>query len=92
MQAEQKRTRRLLNTAKGQIDGVLRMVEEDRYCIDISNQLLATIAILKKVNNEILHAHLNHCVYEAVEKEDRKEKLEEIAKILDTLSLSLIHI
>ncbi|HHT45155.1 MAG TPA: metal-sensing transcriptional repressor [Fastidiosipila sp.] len=86
MQAEQKRTRRLLNTAKGQIDGVLRMVEEDRYCIDISNQLLATIAILKKVNNEILHAHLNHCVYEAVEKEDRKEKLEEIAKILDTLS------
>lgn len=86
MQAEHKRTRRLLNTAKGQIDGVLRMVEEDRYCIDISNQLLATIAILKKVNNEILHAHLNHCVYEAVEQEDRKEKLDEIAKILDTLS------
>lgn len=86
MRAEAKRTGRLLNTAKGQIDGVLRMVEEDRYCIDISNQLLATIAILKKVNNEILHAHLNHCVYEAVEADDRREKLEEIAKILDTLS------
>lgn len=86
MQADHKRTRRLLNTAKGQIEGVVRMVEEDRYCIDVSNQLLATIAILKKVNKEILHAHLSHCVYEAADADDRKEKLAEIAQILDTLS------
>ena len=85
MQADQRRARRLLNTAKGQIDGVVRMVDENRYCIDISNQILAAVAILKKVNKEILHAHLQHCVYEASEGEDRKEKLEEIAQILDTL-------
>lgn len=86
MQASKSKAKRLLNTARGQIEGVVRMVEDDRYCIDVSNQLLATIAILKKVNKDILHAHLQHCVYEATESEDRKEKLEEIARILDTLA------
>ena len=40
----------LLKTARGQVDGILRMVEEDRYCIDVSKQVLATIALLKKAN------------------------------------------
>ena len=48
--------------ARGQMDGILKMVEEDRYCIDISTQLMATEAILNKVNKEILTAHLKHCL------------------------------
>ena len=54
MQADRKRIERLLKTAKGQLDGILRMVEEDRYCMDISAQVMSTDAILRKVNNEII--------------------------------------
>jgi len=46
MKADHKQVTKLLNMAKGQIEGILKMVEEDRYCIDISNQLLATTAML----------------------------------------------
>ena len=47
---EEKKVIRLLKTAKGQIDGLLKMIEDDRYCVDISTQIIATISILKKVN------------------------------------------
>lgn len=86
MKADHAKTTRLLKTAKGQIDGLLKMIDEDRYCIDISNQLMATQAILKKVNNEVLHAHLGSCVKEAFEHGSGDEKLEEIMKLLDKLS------
>ena len=50
MQADHAQITRLLNTAKGQLEGILKMIEDDRYCIDISNQLMATEAILNKAN------------------------------------------
>ena len=50
MQADKAKINRLLKTARGQIDGILKMVEEDRYCMDISHQLMATEAILNKAN------------------------------------------
>ena len=59
MKADAARTLQLLKTARGQIDGVIRMVEDDRYCIDISNQIQAASAILAKVNQEILSAHIH---------------------------------
>ena len=59
MQADKTKVTKLLKTARGQLDGLIKMVEDDRYCIDISNQLMATQAILKKVNREILHEHLD---------------------------------
>ena len=86
MHADKKKTKRLLNTAKGQIDGILKMIDEDKYCIDISNQLLASIAILKKVNNEILEAHLNNCVVNASTKEEKLEKMKEVSDILKKVS------
>ena len=64
MKADKQQITRLLKTARGQLDGLLRMVEEDRYCIDISNQLMATDAILRKANREVLRAHLEGCVKE----------------------------
>ncbi len=86
MRAEKENVTRLLKTARGQIDGLLKMVEEDRYCIDISNQLMATQAILKKINKEVLNAHLGGCVIDALGHEEAGEKVDEIMKIIDKLS------
>ena len=61
MMADKQKVSRLLKTARGQIDGILKMIDEDRYCIDISNQIMASQSILKKANGEVLKAHLEHC-------------------------------
>ena len=78
MKADKTKVMRLLKTARGQIDGLIRMVEEDRYCIDISNQLLATQAILRSINREILHDHLNSCVRQPSSRLKARNKIEEI--------------
>ena len=82
MMADEKKILRLLKTARGQIDGILKMVEEDRYCIDISQQLMATEAILNRANKEILAAHLRHCVQEAATAEERSQKIDEFVTTL----------
>ena len=86
MQADPNTVLRLLRTARGQIDGIIRMVEEDRYCIDISNQLMATESILRKTNREVIHAHMEHCVKEAMETGDSEEKLREVVALIDKLT------
>ncbi|NLL49362.1 MAG: metal-sensing transcriptional repressor [Firmicutes bacterium] len=86
MRSDREKVMRLLKTARGQIDGLMRMVEEDRYCVDISNQILATQAILRNVNSQILHDHIDHCVREAVETDDAEEKITEIMTIIDKLT------
>jgi DNA-binding FrmR family transcriptional regulator len=86
MKADKDKVSRLLKTARGQIDGILNMIEEDRYCIDISNQIIATEAILHKVNREVLHSHIDMCVKEAIEKGNAEEKLQEIRNIVDKLT------
>lgn len=85
MMADEKKVTRLLKTARGQLDGILKMVEENRYCIDISQQLMATEAILSRVNKEILTAHLKHCVSEAHTDAERAQKVEEFANTLDKI-------
>ncbi len=88
MQANKNNVVRLLKTAKGQLDGILKMVEEDRYCVDISNQLLATQAILSRTNKEILRSHLKCCVKNALESDDETEKetkIEELLSLLDKI-------
>ena len=89
MQADKSKTLRKLKTVGGQIDGLIKMVEDDRYCIDISNQLMASISILKNINKDVLRAHLEHCVYDTLKqdsKEDIKTKVEEIEKVIDKLN------
>ena len=86
MQADRQKVERLLKTARGQLDGILKMVEEDRYCIDISNQIQAAQAILGKANAEVLKAHVHHCVRAAVAQGDAAEKLDEISLILEKLA------
>ena len=82
MQADKAKINRLLKTARGQLDGILKMVEEDRYCMDISHQLMATEAILNKANKEILTAHLKSCVTNAKTDEEREEKVDELVTML----------
>ena len=86
MRADHDQVTRLLKTARGQIDGILRMVEEDRYCIDISNQIMAAQSILKKTNRTVLQAHLECCVRQAVEAGDAEEKLGELSALLGKLT------
>ena len=77
---------RYLRTARGQIDGVIRMIEDEKYCIDVSNQIMAAQAILKKANHEILRNHMNSCVKEAFEEGSYEEKIDEIISILGKCS------
>ncbi len=89
MQADKAKITRLLKTARGQLDGLLKMVEDDRYCTDISNQLMATQAILRTANKEILRAHMAGCVRAAFEQgdaADKEEKIEEIVAMMDQLA------
>lgn len=88
MHAEAEKIKRLLKTARGQIDGLLKMVDDDRYCIDIVTQIQATRSVLARTQNEILLAHLDGCVREAFLHGDAKEqgrKLAEIQTILQKL-------
>lgn len=82
MKADKNTVIRLLNTAKGQIEGIINMINDDKYCIEISNQILSSIAILKRANIEILDAHLNSCVINANTKEEKEEKMSEISELL----------
>lgn len=82
MMADKQQISRLLKTARGQLDGILKMVDEDRYCMDISQQLMATEALLNKVNKEILTAHLKHCVSNADSQAERDQKVDELVTML----------
>lgn len=74
-----------LKTARGQIDGIIKMLEDDRYCVDVSTQILSAIGLLKKANIDVLNDHIRSCVTTAIlESEDQgNEKIEEIITIID---------
>ena len=85
MMADEKTVLRLLKTARGQIDGIIKMVEEDRYCMDISQQLTAADAMLRRANREILSAHLKHCVENARDDKEQADKIDELVKALEKI-------
>ena len=75
-----------LNRIEGQVRGVARMVEEDRYCIDILTQLQAARAALVKVEAELLKDHLGHCIEGAIvsgDKEEQRRKAAELVQLLE---------
>lgn len=82
MNAEKKKALTLLKTSRGQIDAVIKMIEDERYCIDISNQILAAKGLLEKANLEILAQHLKHCVKEDILEGKGDAKIEEILSVL----------
>lgn len=86
MRAEKLKTIQLVRTAKGQLEGVIRMIEDDRYCVDVAMQLQAVESLVHKANREVIKAHLEGCVRDAFELGDEKErekKLDEILRLLE---------
>jgi DNA-binding FrmR family transcriptional regulator len=74
-----------LNRIEGQVRGVARMVEEDRYCIDVLTQLQAVRAALAKVETEMLKEHLGHCIEGAIVAGDKDEQRKKAAELIALL-------
>ncbi|MFA5450362.1 MAG: metal-sensing transcriptional repressor [Clostridia bacterium] len=83
MKADKDKVLRRLKTARGQVEGLIKMVEDDRYCIDISNQIMAVQAVLRAVNGEVLKAHLENCVRDAAR--NGVDKIDEVTDIIKKL-------
>ena len=75
-----------LSRIEGQVRGIARMVEEDRYCIDILNQVQAIKAALKRVENEILKDHAAHCVAHAIKSGNARDQTKKFAELVDVFS------
>ena len=86
MNEEKKKALQCLKTAKGQIDGIIKMIEDERYCVDISNQVIAVQSLLKKANMKILRRHLDHCVKDAILNNKGEEKIDEIMNLFEKIS------
>jgi CsoR family transcriptional regulator, copper-sensing transcriptional repressor len=87
MQSETKKTcMSRLNRIEGQVRGLAKMVDEDRYCIDVVDQIQAVMAALRKVENEILSDHIAHCVEHAIRSGDKKAQREKVTELVETLA------
>src|SRR5512147_1440421 len=85
---ENENTLRRLKTVEGHLRGVIRMVEEDAYCIDVIRQIQAVEAALNKVSSQILENHLNSCVITAIQGNDRKERERVLKEITEVFEMS----
>lgn len=85
MNESKKKALNKLKTARGQIDGIIRMLEDERYCVDISTQILSVIGLLKKANIDVLDDHIRSCVSTAIlEGEDQgQEKIDEVINVIN---------
>jgi DNA-binding FrmR family transcriptional regulator len=86
MQHEAKTTTlKRLGRIEGQVRGLARMVEEDRYCIDIVTQIAAVRAALRKVEEEVLRDHVAHCVEGAIASGNKADQRRKIAELMDVI-------
>lgn len=79
---------RRLKIIEGHVRAVIRMVEEDAYCIDVIHQIQAIDSALNKVSTQILENHLNSCVIEAIQGEDAKERERVLKEITEVFEMS----
>jgi DNA-binding FrmR family transcriptional regulator len=77
---------RRLSRIEGQVRGVTRMVDQDRYCIDIVTQIAAVRAALRRVEEEILQDHVAHCVEHAIASGNRREQRRKVNELIDVLA------
>jgi len=85
---ENQNTLRRLKTIEGHLKGVIRMVEEDAYCIDVIRQIQAVDAALNKVSTQILENHLNSCVIDAIKSNNPKEREKVLKEITEVFEMS----
>lgn len=74
-----------LNRIEGQVRGLAKMVEEDRYCIDIVTQISAVRAALRRVEEEVLRDHVSHCVEHAIASGNKADQRKKIAELMDVI-------
>ncbi len=74
-----------LSRIEGQVRGLARMVEEDRYCIDVVTQISAVSAALRRVEEEMLRDHVAHCVEHAIASGDAKEQRRKVSELMGVL-------
>jgi DNA-binding FrmR family transcriptional regulator len=74
-----------LNRIEGQVRGLIGMIGDDRYCIDVITQVAAVRAALKRVEEEVLKDHVSHCVEHAIAGRDPKEQREKITELMRVL-------
>lgn len=72
-----------LRRLEGQVRGIIKMLEEDRYCIDVLNQMQAVKSALARAESEILKDHANSCVAEAIESGDADAQREKVSELID---------
>lgn len=77
-----------LGRIEGQVRGLAKMVDEDRYCIDIVTQISAVRAALRRVEEEILKDHVAHCVEHAISSGNKADQREKIAELMAVISRS----
>ena len=77
-----------LGRIEGQVRGLSKMVEEDRYCIDIVTQIAAVRAALRRVEEEVLRDHVAHCVEHAISSGDKANQRQKIAELMDVIGRS----
>jgi len=82
---DKQKLRNRLRRVEGQVRGVARMLEEDRYCIDVLTQLRAVRAALARVEREILKNHLDHCIEAAIAGGDRSEQRRKAGELIELL-------
>ena len=75
-----------LSRIEGQVRGLSRMVEDDRYCIDIVTQIAAVRAALRRLEEEVLRDHVAHCVEHAISSGDKADQRRKIAELMDVVS------
>ena len=85
---ESDNTIRRLKNIEGHLRGVIRMVEEETYCIDVIRQIQAVEAALSKVSTKILEDHLNSCVITAIQGNDKKERERVLKEITEVFEMS----
>jgi DNA-binding FrmR family transcriptional regulator len=77
-----------LNRIEGQVRGITRMVDDDRYCIDVMTQISAVRSALRRVEEEVLRDHLSHCVEHAIASGDPADQRQKIAELIEVLGRS----
>lgn len=77
-----------LSRAIGQVQGIARMIDQDRYCIDVVTQIQAARAALLRVESEMMRDHLSHCVKSAMQGDDREDQQRKVDELITVLTRS----
>ena len=83
VRGEKQRLLKRLNRIGGQVEGIARMIAEDRYCVDVLTQIAAVRSALDALGIELLHDHAHGCVQQAVRSGDGDKAIDELMKVVE---------